>query len=353
RESSQYKMRSPWGAPRPEWNARPKDAKRGPAAMRIASEFVAGLVTIALTIAGSAGCRGPNASDGAAISASAQAPEVKDVVLPAIDTSAMTPRERHIWSKLVSSLLAPCPTVPVSVAQCVEDKRACGTCVQAAKWLAGAVREGASDTQIDEAYKVRFGPEGIKILPIDGAPTKGPDNAPVTIVEFADFECPHCRAAVPIVDAVMANHQGKVRLVYKTYTLSFHTRGVPAARAALAAGVQGKFWEMEHILFERQEHLEDSDLERYAEMLRLDIPRWKADMTSPAVDALIASSQKLGDEIKLKGTPSIFVNGRELDLEEDESLEVRVAGELGVPPVPPPGLPPTNAPDAGAAAARP
>ena len=62
----------------------------------------------------------------------------------------------------------------------------------------------------------------------------------------------------------MAAYPGKVRLVYKSYTLPFHVHGEPAARAAFAAGSQGKFWEMEHLLFERQQHLEDSDLERYA-----------------------------------------------------------------------------------------
>ena len=71
--------------------------------------------------------------------------------------------------------------------------------------------------------------------------------------------------AVPMLDAVMQAHPGKVRLVYKSYTLPFHQHGEPAARAAFAAGAQGKFWEMEHLLFERQQHLEDADLERYAD----------------------------------------------------------------------------------------
>ena len=105
----------------------------------------------------------------------------------------------------------------------------------------------------------------------------------MTIVEFADFECPHCAAAVPLIDAVMQAHPGKVRLIYKTFTLPFHTRGEPAARAAFAAGMQGKFWEMEHLLFERQQHLDRRDLERYAQILKLDIASWKVDMDSAAV----------------------------------------------------------------------
>ena len=242
----------------------------------------------------------------------------------------MTPRERHAWSSLVSQLLAPCPTVPVSVAQCVQEKRTCGACLQAAKWVARAVRDGASADQIQHAYKDRFDPASVKALPVDGSPTKGPDEAPVTIVEFADFECPHCREAVGLIDAVFAAHPDKIRLVYKAYTLPFHVHGEPAARAAMAAGVQGKFWEMEHLLFERQQHLEEADLQRYAQMLRLDLARWKGDMDSPSVKDRVLKDHNLGEEMKLKGTPTVYVNGRELNVEQDESLEERVAGELGL-----------------------
>jgi len=302
--------------------------------LRIALQLAGPFALVFAALACSS-CRDSNASS--AESQAAPAPrasaEQKDFVLPGVDTSAMTPRERHEWSGLVGELLAPCPAVPVPVAQCIEEKRPCGLCEKAAKWVAGAVRNGASAEQIQRAYKERFEPSSAKTLPLDGSPTRGPADAPVTVVELADFECPHCREAVPVLDAVMAAHPGKVRLVYKSYTLPFHTRGEPAARAAFAAGLQGKFWEMEHLLFERQQHLEDADLDRYARMIGLDVPRWKADMESPGVKDRVASDHRLGEELKVKGTPTIYVNGRELDIEQDESLEDRVASELGVPPV--------------------
>ncbi len=260
---------------------------------------------------------------------STTAVDTKDVVLRGVDTSAMTPRERHEWSAAVNEALAPCPSVPVSVAQCVQEGRSCGSCIEAAKWIARAVRDGASADQIRRAYKDRFDPGAVKTLPTDDSPSKGPDDAPVVVVEFADFECPHCREAVPLIDAVLAAHPGKVRLVYKSYTLPFHVHGEPAARAAFAAGMQGKFWEMEHILFERQQHLEAADLERYARMLNLDIAKWKSDMDAPATSERIAHDRQLGEELKLKGTPTIYVNGRELEVEQDETLESRVSAELG------------------------
>ncbi|HEY8040059.1 MAG TPA: thioredoxin domain-containing protein [Polyangiaceae bacterium] len=294
---------------------------------------LAGFLAFGLAVGAWSGCKDSSANGGEPQgTASTPTAEVKDVVLPGVDISPMTPRERHEFSSLVTELFAPCPNVPVSVAQCVLEKRPCAPCEQAAKWIARAVRDGASDEQIQRAYKERYDPGAVKTLPLDGSPSKGADAAQVTIVEFADFECPHCRAAVPMIDAVLAAHPGKVRLVYKFVELPMHVHAEPAARAAFAAGMQGKFWEMEHLLFERQEHLEQSDLERYAQILKLDIGKWKSDMDVQATKDRIAQDRKLEEDLKLKGTPTIYVNGRELDIEADESLEERVAAELGVAP---------------------
>jgi protein-disulfide isomerase len=156
-----------------------------------------------------------------------------------------------------------------------------------------------------------------------------------------------------MVDAVLSAHADKVRLVYKFVVLSMHVHAEAAARAAWAAGQQGKFWEMEHLLFERQDHLEQADLERYAQILKLDVGQWKIDMESAAAKDRIAQDKKLEDDLKLLGTPTIYVNGRELDLEQDESLEERVAGELGVPAAVPSAAPSASAAPApsGSAAA--
>lgn len=335
------------------WNAKRKKAKRA-VAVRTLRPLVA-LVAALLLVLGVSACKDGSSSAGVAqASPAASAAPEKDVMLPGVDTSAMTPRERHEFTSLVTDLFAPCPSVPVPLATCVLDKRACAQCLDAAKFVAHAVRQGAGEGDIERAYKERFDPAGVKALPVAGSPSKGPDGAPVTVFEFADFECPHCRAAVPMVDAVLAAHPGQVKLVYKFVVLTMHVHADAAARAAWAAGQQGKFWEMEHLLFERQEHLEQADLERYATMLKLDVPRWKADMESAAAKDRISQDKKLADDLKLVGTPTIYVNGRELELEADESLEDRVAGELGVAPSAPSGSAPPPAPSgSGSAGAAP
>jgi protein-disulfide isomerase len=312
--------------------------------LRIALQLAC-LLALLVAVGGWSSCRDSSANVPEPQS-SAQVAEVKDVVLPGIDTSAMTPRERHEFSSLVSDLLAPCPNVPVSIAQCVQEKRACSACAQAAKSIAHAVREGATEEQIQTAFKARFDPSGLKVLPLAGSPTKGPDDAKVIIVEFADFECPHCRAAVPMIDAALAAHPDKARLVYKFVALPMHVRAEPAARAAWAAGQQGKFWEMEHLLFERQDHLEQGDLERYARILKLDVARWKVDMESQAAKDRLAEDHRLEEDLKLKGTPTLYVNGRELDIEADEILEERIASELGIAPAAAPSASSSPSPSA-------
>jgi len=328
----------------------------GFARRRLWVAWLALVLLVALPLAFVWGCKdsssGSGTGDVPSAASGAGGTDVKDVVLPGVDTSAMTPRERHEFSSLATELFAPCPSVPVSLATCVLEKRACTQCGQAAKAIAHLVRGGASEEDIERSYKARFDPSTVQTLPLAGSPTKGPDDAPVTVVEFADFECPHCRAAVPMVDAVVAAHADKVRLVYKFVILSMHVHADAAARAAWAAGQQGKFWEMEHLLFERQDHLEQADLERYAQILKLDVGKWKTDMESQAAKDRIAQDRKLEDDLKLQGTPTMYVNGRELDIEADESLEDRVANELGVPSATMPSAAPSGAvaPQAAASA---
>jgi hypothetical protein len=105
---------------------------------------------------------------------------------------------------------------------------------------------------------------------------------------------------------------------------------------------------MEHLLFERQDHLEQGDLERYAHILKLDVAKWKVDMESQAAKDRLAEDHRLEEDLKLKGTPTLYVNGRELDIEAEEVLEERVAGELGIPPAGGPSVSPPPAPSGSA-----
>ena len=134
--------------------------------------------------------------------------------------------------------------------------------------------------------------------------------ASVTIVEFSDFQCPYCGAAHRILKRVLRQFEGKVRLAFKHYPLTGHERAAPAARAAEAARLQGRFWEMHDLLFEHQQDLADADLERYAERIGLDMQRFHRDVNSEAVRDRIAADRREGIAAGVDSTPSLYVQGR-------------------------------------------
>ena len=234
--------------------------------------------------------------------------------LAGVDTGSLTPREKKDWSAWVSELLAPCPSEPVSIAQCVREARKCAKCLPAANLLVKQVRAGKSRSQAEDAFFARFSTDRVKSIDVGDSPSKGSSSAAVTIVEWADFECPHCRHAAPVLEKAVENHPGKVRLVYKFYPLQAHVHGESAARAAVAAMKQGKFWEMHHALFEHQEAMEPRDIEKYAKDIGVDFAKWKADWESEATADRVNRDRKQGDAVKVSGTPTVYVNGREYDL---------------------------------------
>jgi protein-disulfide isomerase len=145
-----------------------------------------------------------------------------------------------------------------------------------------------------------------------GAPTRGSDNAPVTIVEYTDFQCPFCARASVTVARVVAAYQGKVRWVLKQYPLPLHADAPLAHRAALAADTQGKFWEMHDALFANQRALKRDDLLGYARRLGLDIIRFTTDLDSNRFDAVLHRDVAEGTKLGVDGTPTFFVNGKRL-----------------------------------------
>lgn len=253
--------------------------------------------------------------------------------LEAVDLSELTAAERRIWVDLVNELLSPCGE-PVSVARCAAGsagggggERGCRQCVPATRFVARLISEGYERTQIEELYDLRYGRDTTVEVATDGFPTRGGAMAPVTIVEFSDFECPYCGRAHPLLAELLREFEGQVRVVFRNYPLSGHPRAMPAARAAVAAGEQGKFWEMADLLFEHQRQLEDEDLERYAQQLGLDMERFRADLRSPETQAAIERDREEGHRLGVEGTPSFFINGRRFS-EAPSSLPAYVREEL-------------------------
>jgi protein-disulfide isomerase len=144
---------------------------------------------------------------------------------------------------------------------------------------------------------------------------RGPDHAPVALVEYGDFECPHCKKAVGAVNLLLARFEEKVRFAFRPFPLEgVHPHALRAAEAAECAGGQGRFWEMHDLLFEKQAHLEPERLFDYARALGLDMARFTAEMDDEIYLQRVREHQKGGDASGVRGTPTFFVNGKLLDV---------------------------------------
>lgn len=232
--------------------------------------------------------------------------------LPGLGDIELSRREAALFDQLITELYAPCPSEAVPLRQCVEESRSCAACVPAARLLAQKVRSGITAEQGRGLYKARFGPE-LKQVALDDSPAKGPADAKVTIVVFSDFECPFCGRAMPLIEHAFEKFSPRVRLVHKFYPLRQHEWAEGAARAAIAAMAQGKYWEMEKALFEHQRDLRPADLDQYAVELGLDLQRFRADMRSARATQILERDHAEGERAGLNGTPMVIINGREVD----------------------------------------
>ena len=172
--------------------------------------------------------------------------------------------------------------------------------------------EQAEEGRMEDQFK-----NPVKI-DITGSPSRGPENAKVTIVEFSDFQCPFCSRGTQRMEDVLKEYPKDVKVVFKHLPLSFHQMAKPAARAAVAAQKQGKFWEMHDLLFQNQDALGDELFTKLATQLGLDLEKFKTDYDDPETAKKVEADAALANKLGVQGTPGFFVNG----------VEVRGAREL-------------------------
>lgn len=150
------------------------------------------------------------------------------------------------------------------------------------------------------------------------------DESKLVIVEFSDFECPFCAQYPPILNSLVTQYPQKLSIVYRHFPLPNRARSPFAARAAEAAGMQGKFWEYTETLFLNQGSFTDEDFVKYADELGLDVAKFEEDYKSKAVADRVASDTELSRKLGLPGTPSFFL----IQGDEVEKLTIRSIGDL-------------------------
>jgi protein-disulfide isomerase len=149
-------------------------------------------------------------------------------------------------------------------------------------------------------------------LPVNNSAARGPEDAPVTITVFSDFQCPYCARLLPTLEQVMSTYPKQVRLVFKQFPLSMHKFAQPAALASLAARNQGKFWPLHDQLFANSNKLSDAMIRQLAEGAGLDMKRFDLDMANPALQKEVAADIQLGTKAGVRGTPAAYVNGMQI-----------------------------------------
>jgi protein-disulfide isomerase len=173
-----------------------------------------------------------------------------------------------------------------------------------------------------------------------GAPdpyARGGRSASVTLEEFSDFQCPACGNLEPGLRSVMKDYGERVRLVFRNFPLPMHRYAFQAARAAEAAGLQGKFWEMHDMIYDNQKEWSEAmeprvQFDGYATRLGLDVQKFKADMERQDLADRIKADVLRGNALNVRGTPTVFLNGRELvpgKLVTEEDLRREINAALG------------------------
>jgi protein-disulfide isomerase len=143
---------------------------------------------------------------------------------------------------------------------------------------------------------------------------RGPADAPITILEYGDFECPYCRGAFRDVRRMVDQHPSVIRFAFRNFPIpQLHPHAEQAAEAAEAAGAQGRFWEMHDLLLQPYAHLDIAELVTYAEVIGLDIPRFRREVTDAAYAAKIQRDIEEGLRNGVNATPKFYVNGERVD----------------------------------------
>ncbi|WP_417915430.1 DsbA family protein [Candidatus Electronema sp. JM] len=169
-----------------------------------------------------------------------------------------------------------------------------------------------------------------KDIDLSGSPFKGNENAPVSLVVFSDFQCPFCSKVHPILEEVMKKNADKVKIVFKHMPLNMHAQAEPAAKAAIAAQEQGKFWEMHDALFAAANNggLSTEAIEKAATAIGLNMEKFKADLNSPATQEKLSKDMSAARLAEVNGTPTLFVNGRRVNVGGPEGIQKMIDQEL-------------------------
>lgn len=236
---------------------------------------------------------------------------VDETPLQGIDVSKLGTDKQKLFYQLVGSLSSPCGKAH-SLRTSYATDTSCKRAPFAVRYVIALLEDEATEPQVREEYERKYTTPGKQVkLDVSKAPSTGAEDAPVRLVEFFDYQCPHCAQFKPALDTVMAAQQGKAVLYYMMFPLSKHTDSKSAARAAVAAHQLGKFKEMHALLFERSPRHSREAVIGYAKELGLDPAQFEAAYN--AAEGQVSSDLAQGDAAGVEATPTLFFNDRKYE----------------------------------------
>lgn len=234
-------------------------------------------------------------------------------IIPRADLSGLTDEQRSQFLEVAGDVFdyAGCKdTLAKCLGANVQDVHA----VRMAGLVKALILEGGSTSRVIETvenYYASFDPSRRQALKTNDCPVLGDPKAAVAIVEFSDYQCPHCAVAnKPLHDLVTGPEKGKARLCSKFFPLPGHARARIAAGCAEFARRQGKFWQMNDLLFANQDLLDDESLKKYAKQVGLDGAQMLKEVYAGKFDAVIEAHLQEGTSARVNATPTLFINGR-------------------------------------------
>ena len=228
---------------------------------------------------------------------------------PKLDLSRLHMGGKERYARLLETLPSPCGKAH-SLKMSVDKDEGCLRRKFAAAYVIGRLEQDFSDDEIEAMYQARYLDPKRHEFDLSDTPFSGVPNAPVVLVEFFDYGCPHCKEFKPMLDELLGQFSADTVLYYKFFPLSSNPNGIPAARAAIAAMRQGKFHDMQDLLLKNQMRQANEDLFLYAKSLGLDMTRFEADLRDPKTRERVARDREDGEGADVMGTPSLYINGR-------------------------------------------
>lgn len=265
-------------------------------------------------------------------------PEPKPPILPGIDTTALSDKQAEIFEEVVNEQPAPCDDVKATIAECVKRDLDCAACVPAAEITAHALEErSANKDSAISALQARFSKD-VKRFDLTDSPSRGPSDAPVTVIAWRDFLIEQTSKEMEGIEDVIERHEKEVRLVHKFMTWPLVDNSAIAAKTAFAAHRQGKFWEMADVLIAHSGDDFDANkafLAQSAKDLGLDMKRYAKDIADPKTARILARDFKeavgLGYGKDFLADSFVFINGRHAELPADDwVLEHWITSEIKI-----------------------